>query len=50
MLKEAIAWHTLDADAVLKQLAVDVKRGISTQEIEKRRLRYGENRLKQKKI
>jgi len=49
MLKEAIAWHTLDADAVLKQLAVDVKRGISTQEIEKRRLRYGENRLKQKK-
>ena len=39
------AYHALPVDEVLRDLDVDAERGLSDEEVEKRRLSYGANRL-----
>ena len=41
------AWHALDVEEVTAALDVDPKQGLDDNEVEKRRERYGENRLEQ---
>src|SRR3989338_7963780 len=42
-------WHSLAADEVIKRLEVDVSVGLSSDEVKKRRERYGLNRITPKK-
>lgn len=41
------AWHTLDIDAVARQLRTDGKRGLTNAEVARRLERFGANRLEQ---
>ena len=41
--------HTENANALLSALGTDINSGLSTDEVQKRRLTYGENKLKEKK-
>jgi magnesium-transporting ATPase (P-type) len=40
------AWHVQEADAVVDELKADPERGLSEAEAERRRERYGENRIR----
>jgi len=42
-------WHSLPADEVIKRLGVDVSVGLSSDEVQKRRVRFGLNQITPKK-
>ena len=44
-----VMWHTMSANEVAEKLKVDVKKGLTEEEAEKRLQQYGENKLKDKK-
>lgn len=41
------AWHALDANVVIDHFGVDPLHGLEAAEVEKRRVQYGENRLRE---
>jgi Ca2+-transporting ATPase len=45
----AVAWHTLTADEVCRELAVDPAAGLAPGEVERRRDQYGANKLAEAK-
>ena len=44
------AWHTVDTDAVIRRLNVDLTNGISEQDAAARLAQYGANELVEKKL
>ncbi|MEW5907656.1 MAG: HAD-IC family P-type ATPase [Patescibacteria group bacterium] len=49
MLRQAIAWHSLDLKEIKKQLATDFSNGLSEKEAQKRQKHYGKNLFEKKK-
>ena len=43
-------WHTLRINEVERKLKTDLRRGLTTEEANRRQEKYGENKLKDNKV